>query len=279
MILAVDIGGTKTLLGSFSQSGEVTQKIKFETSKNYTDFLRNFEINYKQLVYQDFIRAVVAVPGRLDREHGRALGYGTMGWPTVSIEADLEAIVGCPVIIENDTKLAGLSEAILIIKEFKRVLYITISTGISDALIVNGVIDPAMQDSEGGQMWLEHKGKRVQWEDFASGSAIVKSYGKKASDIHDEQTWQKISADIAVGLINLIVTIQPEVIVMGGGVNTNFSVFVKILEKILKQYETPLTPIPPLRKAGRPEEAVIYGCYELAKQKLKAPINNQLVEA
>ncbi len=266
MYLAVDIGGTKTLLAVFSDDGDLTQQLRFETPPNYQDFLKAFTDNLKQLNDQDFKASVVAVPGRIDRQHGRAIGYGNLQWGEAAVEKDVEAIINCPVSLENDAKLAGLSEAILIKNEFKRVLYVTIGTGIGTAIVTDGILDPAFLDSEGGQLWLQHNGKKVQWEDIASGKAIVKQYGQKASDIKDDKTWQQIASDIAIGLIDLIVVVEPEVVILGGGVGSNFNSFAEPLRAILKEYETPLTPIPPIRQAQRPEEAVIYGCFELIKQ-------------
>ncbi len=254
----------------FDSSGKVIEEHRFETAKDYQQFLDDFETNFALLKNQDLLSAVVAVPGKLDREHGRALGFGTLLWPEVNIEADIEKTVNCPVIIENDTKLAGLSEANLIINEFKRVLYVTISTGISDALIVDGKLDPAMADSEGGQMWLEHNGKRIQWEDLASGKAIVNKYGVRAEEINDPEAWAEIALNISVGLHNLIVVIQPEVIVLGGGVGQYFDKFSTYLLQDLKKLDNPLTPIPPIHVANRPEEAVIYGAFILAKQRFGA---------
>jgi glucokinase len=60
--------------------------------------------------------------------------------------------------------------------------------------------------------------------------------------------------------------IQPDLIVIGGGVGTHFEKFEKPLLNELKKYENPLAPTPLIRKAVHPEEAVIYGCYELAKE-------------
>jgi predicted NBD/HSP70 family sugar kinase len=117
-------------------------------------------------------------------------------------------------------------------------------------------------------MLLEHHGKMVTWESFASGKAIVKRFGKRAEDIHDAKTWKIISHDISLGLIDLIAVLQPEVIVFGGGVDIFFERFKEHLEDALKKYETPLTPIPPLIKAARPNEAVVYGCYDYAKSML-----------
>ena len=59
---------------------------------------------------------------------------------------------------------------------------------------------------------------------------------------------------------------QPEVIVIGGGVGTYFDRFGKILAAEIKKYKIPLVKQPVLRQAQRPEEAVVFGCYDLAKQ-------------
>jgi len=205
------------------------------------------------------------VPGRIDREHGVGLSCGNLGWKNVAIQADTEAIAHCPVIIENDAKLAGLSEALMIIDEFKKTLYITISTGIGISLITNGIIDTEIGDRGGASIMLEHDGVLTPWEHFASGKAIVAKYGKRASDIDDPAIWTEIARDFSVGIIDVIAITEPEIVIIGGGVGTHFDKFGGFLIKELTKYETPMMPIPPLRKAGRPEEAVIYGCYELIK--------------
>jgi glucokinase len=104
------------------------------------------------------------------------------------------------------------------------------------------------------------------WEDFASGRAIVERYGKKAKDIHDEKTWKEISRELAKGFIELIAMTQPEVIVVGGGVGHYFDRFKDILKAEIEKYEIPLVKLPVLLAAQRPDEAVIYGCYDIAKQ-------------
>lgn len=267
MIGAIDIGGTKTLVAVFNDKGKLTEQERFETSQNYEDFLKDLEVVVEKLTTKDFKVVVSAVPGRLDRENGVALGYGTLKWGAESIAQDIESLFKCPVWLENDAKLAGLYEANNIIKEFKKVLYITIGTGISCALITDGNINPALADSEGGQVLVDYQGQMKQWEDVVSGRAIVERFGKRASDIDDESTWKLIAHDLGLGIIDLVSVLQPEVIVMGGGVNTNFSKYSDHLTAELKKYETPLVPIPPIRKASKPEEAVIYGCYEMAKAK------------
>ncbi len=265
MYLAVDIGGTKTLLASFTDAGKLTKSYKFATPQAYNDFIAIFRTNLANLDCDDFRASCVAAPGKIDRKTGNALAFGNLAWHNAPLRHDIEQIIGCPVIIENDTKLAALSEAHELKNSFSKVLYVTISTGISSGLVVDGKLVPSMLDSESGQMLLEHKDKLATWESFASGKAIVAKYGKLASEITETSAWKDIAHAIALGLIDLIATIQPEVIVIGGGVGSNFAKFKTPLLNELKSYEMPLVPIPPVRQAKRPEEAVIYGCYLLAK--------------
>lgn len=272
MYLAVDIGGTKTLLAAFTQDGRAVKEIKFPTPEKYTDFLTELSNKIDELGVEDFRAACVAAPAKIDHDRGSIIAGGNIKWRNEALQADIEKLVHAPVLLENDAKLAGLSEAILIKKDFKRVLYVTISTGIGTALIVDGVIDPTMEDMEGGQMLLEHQGKIQSWESFASGKAIMKKYGKIAAEIDSQATWKEIVRTFAVGLIDLIAVIQPEAVVIGGGVGTHFDKFGTLLTAELKKYETPLVPIPPIKAAQRPEEAVVYGCYELAKETYGSPV-------
>ncbi len=265
MKLGIDIGGTKTLLACFDETGNIADKLKFPTDARYADFLNNLAANVVKLSSRDFTAAVAAVPGRIDRASGVGIAFGSLSWRDVPIQADLLARLHCPVTIENDTKLAGLSEALLV-PEYNNVLYVTISTGISSAIIIDGKIDPHFADSETGQLLLEHNGRLRDWEDFASGSAIVKQFGKRVEDITDPLIWYAIARNIAIGLVDLITTLTPQVIILGGSVGAHLPKFRDKLLEELRIYENPLFVIPPVRQAARPEEAVIYGCYELMRE-------------
>jgi len=265
MYAAIDIGGTKTLIAAFDNKGEVTEQVKFPTPPNYNDFSDELAKNVAELSTKEFQAFCVAAPGFLDRKNGIVLNCSNLPWQNVPLLHDTEKILRAPGVLENDTKLAALSEA-LAQKKYQRVLYITVSTGISGGLITNGVIDPAFQDMEIGQMLLEHHGELKRWEEFASGKAIVARFGKKASEITDDKDWYVVARNIAIGLIDVIATLTPEVIIVGGGVGTHLPKFKNRLDEQLKIYENPMLRIPPILQATRPEEAVIYGCYELAKK-------------
>jgi predicted NBD/HSP70 family sugar kinase len=267
MYAAVDVGGTKTLIAIISPSGKIIERIKFPTPQQYSNFLEELEKNVAIISTHDFKALTVAIPGKVDRKHGIGIAFGSLSWEKVPIQQDLEKITECPVLIENDANLAGLSEALRVRENYERVLYVTISTGIGGGFITNGMIDPSFSDAEVGHILLEHNGKLQRWEEFASGSAIARQFGKEAREIKDDRAWYVIARNIAIGLIDLIATLTPEVIIIGGGVGSHLSKFKERLDEQLKIYDNPLVSIPPIIAAKYPEEAVIYGCYELARMK------------
>lgn len=267
MYLGIDVGGTKTLVATLTNEGVITESVKFPTPHNYHEFTAQLEATIRGLKHQDFRAAGIAVPGKVDRVHGLGIAFGNLPWKNVPIQADLERIAGTPVALENDANVAALSEAMLLKTEHDVVLYVTIGTGIGTGIIVRQKIDEVFEDTEGGHILLDFKGKLVKWESFASGHAIFDRFGKRASDINDARTWKIISHDLARGMIDLIAMVQPDVIVLGGGIGTHYPKYKKYLNEELKRFQTPLTPIPPIRQAQRPEEAVVYGCYDLAKEK------------
>lgn len=265
MYLGVDIGGTKTLVATLDDKGVIKAKNKFPTPKNYTDFLKELAEAIKGLNASDFKACGVGIAGRIDRKHGRRFASGKLQWDNVPILSDVEKIAVCPTALENDAKLAGLSEAMLLKSKFRRVLYTTVSTGIGYALIVDQIIDTNIGDDGGNTILIPRAGKLQSWESFASGRAIVERYGKKAKDIHDEKTWAQVARDLSHGLVELIAITEPQAIVFGGSVGAFFDRLKDPLSKELKKYETPLLNTPQLLEACRPNEAVVYGCYDLAR--------------
>jgi predicted NBD/HSP70 family sugar kinase len=266
MYLGIDIGGTKTLVAALNEHGEILVSLKFPTPKGYDDFLAALKHTLQdELPIQDFRAGCVAAPGKIDREHGKFTVGGNLQWKNEFVQRDIEKLVHCPMLFENDATLAALSEAMLVKDKHARVLYLTISTGIGGALIVDQKIDPTMADVEPGQMLLQRGDKFVKWESFASGKAIFEKYHQKASEIEDPAIWKAVVKDWAIGFIDILAVTQPDVVVLGGGVGHYLPKYHEFLVDELKKYTTPMVPLPPIIKAQRPEEAVVYGCYDFAR--------------
>jgi glucokinase len=171
--------------------------------------------------------------------------------------------------VENDANLAGLSEALLLKNQYRKVLYLTVSTGIGDGIIVDGKIDAALADSEAGHMLVEHRGEIKTWEEFASGRALKARWGQLAKDIEDPAIWAEFAKLLALGLNELLAVIQPDAVVVGGSVGRYFEKYQRFLAAELEKHPSKMVEIPPILKARRPEEAVIFGCYDYAHQQIR----------
>lgn len=266
--MAVDVGGTKTLSAVFSPDGKVVYEEKIATSQNYQQFLKSLQPLFDKITDNyDLKGCCCAIPGQVDREQGIGLTFGNLPWKNVPIVRDFSRLLGGgSVLLENDAKLAGLSEAILKHNRYKKVLYITISTGIGDGVIINGKISEDFSHSESGHMMLAHDGRIKPWESIASGRALVERFGKKASEQNDPKVWRIFARDVALGLEHIIAVVQPEVVIIGGSVGAHFPKYGDFLKDELKKLENDMVKIPPVMQAERAEEAVIYGCYEYIKQ-------------
>lgn len=267
MILAIDVGGTKTLVASFNRDGDRTEEIRFETPKDYKEFVDELTLTIAKLQVKKYLHCVIAMPGMVDRKTGIMLFFGNLPWENVPIKADLEAVLKIPVSVENDANVAGLYEASLL-PDYRKVTYLTVSTGIGGGLIVDGKIDKVTEDAEYGHMLFEHEGKLQRWEKFASGKAIYAKYNMRAADITDPGVWYEIARNIALGLIDVIAATTPDIVVIGGGVGSHFEKFGDILISELELYEDKMIHVPPIIGAQHAEDAVIYGCYTLAMQNL-----------
>lgn len=270
MYLAVDIGGTKTLVALLSDDGQIVDQQRFESKHDYQAFLQALEESFKKLpATEGPLKGCVGVPGLITRDTGMVHALGNLPWREKPIRDDIAGICDAELIIENDARLGGLSEAQLVKDKYDDVLFATISTGIGGALIQKGRIVTALQDTELGKMPLLFEGQYRHWEDFAGGRGVVDSFGKQALEIDDPEAWRTIGERIAYGLGAVCSTFQPEVIILGGSVGVQTEKFDTVITEFLEKHLHPVVRRPKaIMPAQRPEEAVIYGCYDLAKQRL-----------
>ena len=265
MILAIDTGGTKTLIAQFDRDGQKTILSRFATPQNfpeYADTLRAALVDTK-LTADDIDAVVVAMPGTI--EYGTVTRLGNLPWKNVDIVSELKQFTGndVAIFVENDAHLGALGEVRPRQEQARRSIYLTVSTGINGGLVIDGHLSKELVSSELGHIMLDYDGKMQRWEDFASGRAIVATYGKRASEIDDEATWREIAKRLSRGFSVLLPVLRPDIVIVGGGVGSHFSKFSSFLNQELAAI-LPEHYLCPIVEATHPEEAVIYGCYYYA---------------
>ncbi|NCO10285.1 ROK family protein [Candidatus Saccharibacteria bacterium] len=271
MIIAIDTGGTKTLVASYNEAGEIIgTPYKFPTPPVETDYVKALT-DYLEATFdaKDVDAVVIAIPGII--KDGVAVWCNNLKWKNFDVAGAFKGLFnGAPLYVDNDANLAGLAETRQLDPMPISSLYVTVSTGIGSGIITNGVIDPGLRYSEAGRSLVEFDGEVREWESFASGKAIYNTYGKFARDIHDPETWRAIADRISRGFLAIIPVLQPDVIIIGGSIGTYFERYDSDLTAILKDKLPDHIGLPRLVQAQHPEEAVIYGCYYYALDALAA---------
>ncbi|HEX6462146.1 MAG TPA: ROK family protein [Candidatus Saccharimonadales bacterium] len=269
MIIGVDIGGTKTLVASFTGDA-ILAEARFATPSEPADFFTDLVPQIQQLTRGQRLQAIsVAAPGIVDHHRGSIVRCGNLPWKNIELRQELGHFFDCPIYLENDANLAGLAEAHALNPLPRLCLYLTISTGIGSGIVVNGRLLPALGGSEAGHMLLQHNGAGglAQWEHFASGRSLRERTGKFASQINDKKVWKDFAERVGVGLLALIPALQPSVVVIGGGVGAYFETrWQGELEAYLHENMPPFIDVPPILQAQHPDEAVLYGCRYYARQ-------------
>jgi len=267
MLVAVDTGGTKTLVGLFNSRGEMTESVKFPTPRHHLAYISELADTISEMIDSKRIDAIsIALPGMI--KGGTALWCGNLGWENIKIGSLLKKHFDVPIFIENDGNLAGLAETKSLPKRYDNSVYLTFSTGIGMGLIIDHQIHPALAVTEPGHMLIEYEGRLRKWETFASGKSIYETYGKFARDIHSERIWKQIADKMSRGLLTIIPAINPDIIILGGSIGTYYDRYSEPLLAHLREQLDDHIPLPEFRQAVHPEEAVVYGCYYHALNQL-----------
>jgi predicted NBD/HSP70 family sugar kinase len=270
MIIAVDTGGTKTLIASFDEAGKIGVQVKFPTPPTTTEYIQVLSQELERLFGGEKVTAlVIALPGII--KDGVAVWCNNLKWSNFDVATPLKGILGgAPIFVENDANLAGLAETRQLKKMPDLSLYVTVSTGIGSGITTDGTIHHALRHSEIGRTLVEYDGQVREWETFASGKAIYTIYGKFARDITSKRIWKQIADRLSRGFLATIPVLQPDVIIIGGSIGTHFDKYGDQLHALLDEHLPAHIPTPKLVAAQHPEEAVIYGCYYYAVDELAA---------
>jgi fructokinase len=154
------------------------------------------------------------------------------GWNDTDLTRRLSARYGKPLAIQTDVNGAALAEARWGASAgLSTHAYITIGTGVGVGLVANGRPIMGYAHGEAGHMrsarapgdtfqgWCPYHGDCA--EGLLSGPALAARFGRPGQDVADDAPeWEYFAHDLAALLHNLIVSLAPERIAIGGGVMT-----------------------------------------------------------
>jgi fructokinase len=247
----IEAGGTKFVCAVGSTPQNLSEPISFPTTDPEETIRRTLKFLFEQQVKVGMLKAIgIASFGPLD-PHPDSPTYGYItttpkpGWANFNFVESIQSQVELPVAFDTDVNGAALSEwrwgAARGLDTF---IYLTIGTGIGGGGMVRGQLMHGLLHPEMGHMLLRH-----DWDDdpfqgtcpyhgdcfegLASGPALERRWGQRAETLPpDHPAWVLEAEYLALGLVNLIMTLSPQRIILGGGVMHQPQVFPLLRSKV-----------------------------------------------
>src|SRR3989442_2127007 len=152
------------------------------------------------------------------------------GWADTDVLGPLRAALGVPVAFDTDVNAAALAEHRWGAgRDAGSVVYITVGTGIGGGAVVNGRAVHGLVHPEMGHVRIPHD--RIAdpfagvcprhgdcWEGLAAAPPLTAPRGRPAGRLPDDHpAWPMEARYLALGIVNVILTLSPERVVLGGG--------------------------------------------------------------
>ena len=233
-IAGVDIGGTSIKLGVFEDD---TLIFKTSAKTPFGDPEGVCSVIAQLLAHQNVQLVGVGTAGSVEFCHGTVFA-SNLGWEGVHLRQMLADRLGVPVWVDNDAQAALMAEwHDGVCQGAECALYLTLGTGIGGAMIVNGQPYRGANNlgAEFGHTIIEPDGPRCACgrrgclEYYASATGLKRMAGgesayaviqqAKAGDEKSLAVFKQYVQKLCIGLSNLIMIFDPEVIALGGGVS------------------------------------------------------------
>jgi glucokinase len=218
--------------------------------------LRGVGIGAPGLVQQGIVRRMVNVPG----------------WRNVRLQHALEQRLGCPCRVDNDANCAALGEASFGAgRGAKQVVAVTLGTGVGGGLVLDGRLYRGANGAAGeiGHMVVDPGGPRCgcgrrgcleahvgtaailrraraamrrqpgPLRRLAAGSRLTPrlvSDAAAAGDASARRVWEETGTWLGIGLANVVNLLNPDRIVIGGGVSGAWRYFAPSMRRAMTSH-------------------------------------------
>lgn len=272
----VDVGGTTVKIGLFSGDGKLEEKYEIATDKSDqgAHIIEHIAAKLEEIIAKksygilDCMGVGIGLPGPVDR--GMILGCVNLGWGIFSIVEEFsKAFHNVPVYAGNDANIAALGEYVAGAgKGMKNMIMVTLGTGVGGGIIIDGRI---LEGANGGAGEIGHIpvnpqeqdtcgcGKKGCLEQYASATGIVRiaeklrkengntalpsgctakqvfDYAKEGDELA-MQAVEELGRYLGLALASCACVLNPEGIVIGGGVSRAGKILLDVTEKNFQTY-------------------------------------------
>ena len=245
--IGVDLGGTQVRAAIVNENGEIIRQVTNPSFalESHEEIISNMISTIKELNFDEKVVGIgIGVPGPVDTKTGSmVMATNIPALENYPVAKVISEAFNLPVFLDNDANVAGLAEALLGAgKGLSVVYFITHSTGIGAALIVNGQVVSGARGHAGeiGNIVIDRNREKYNElnagsiETEASGGAILRRgqavFGDdvlETKDVFEKVALKdpqaltlvnEIAYDFALMLSNIAHVVDPDLFILSGGV-------------------------------------------------------------
>lgn len=230
----IEAGGTKFNCCIGDENGNIIEKIRIATT--------NPKETMEQVISFFDGKGISSIgvgsfgPIELDTNkdnYGTILKTPKLEWRNFNIVECLKEHFNVPILVTTDVNVACLGEVKLGSSiGLSNVLYMTIGTGVGVGAIINGKFLQTASHPEMGHIYINQRTSDTFkgncpthgacLEGLISGPALYAKYGKKAEELlDDDSVWDEVGFYAAQAIYNYSLILNPERVIIGGGVGLN----------------------------------------------------------
>ncbi len=273
-VIGVDVGGTNIKLGLVNPSQKVIARTNLITKsfiRDPRDLIRAIAdqiveiIDNNGLSRKDIRGVGIGLPGLIDTPRGMVrLLPNIPGWRNVPLKVDLEKKLKIRVFLENDANLIALGEwKHGAGRGVENMVCMTLGTGVGSGLILNNQLyrGPGFAAGELGHMPLNEHGPVCGcggfgcFERYVGNTQLlaqaIRIMNKKTITLEEMRRlaegrnakalkfWKEAAIHMGNGLIGIVNLLNPQRIVIGGGVSNNFEFLFPTIKEVIRKRAMP----------------------------------------
>lgn len=279
MILAIDIGGTKFTMAVFDGAVMVRRESRATDAQGGREWMLGQIAEIVGLWRREFRfeRCGIGFGGPVNFQAQRVvLSTHVGGWRDFDLCGYVREIAGAPAIMDNDANAGAAGEAHFGVgRGYSPLFYMTLSTGIGGGIYDDGRVWRGA-DSYGGE--IGHLtirpdgpeclcGARGCYERMCGGLWLARDYGKPASELmRDAAFVRRYVVDLALGLKAAIMLLNPQRVVIGGGIaKAGDRLFVPLREELGRQITSWSSARIDVAPSNLGDDSVLFGALALAR--------------
>jgi glucokinase len=264
-VLAIDLGGTKAAFAVIDADGRVLSRSKQPSHGEdgaapaaAIAEAASAAVHAAGLGWPDVQGVGLIVPGIYDPATGHAWAPNLWGDRQVPLRADLAPRLLAPLTIDSDRSGYVLGEAWRgAARGCTDAVFLGVGTGIGAGILCGGRLVRGAAGIAGAVGWFatdpawQPQGTLGCWESQAAGPALARRAGApsavaaaaaaRAGDPAARRAMAEVAEALAMGIANLISTLNPQVVVLGGGVMQAHDLLLEPIRRAVPRWAQPIS--------------------------------------